>query len=181
MTICYRLGLSDTVLQDLSSEQKFNVLQQFCTIYRIPELCEVIDGQFYMFYYGEDSTITWMPYDDYFGEDLSRYVLENYQEWCGSMPYGFFPDINATIFIPFWEEDYKPRYVTPIDMPDTPLVGLNACGLDYLVASTDEYIKQVDELYDLYDCTKEDYLEIHSSLARMCKLADNYCMCLYAR
>jgi hypothetical protein len=182
MTLVYRLGLSGTILKDLSSDRKFDVLQGFCTIHQIPELCEVIDSQVYMFYYGSNGTITWTPLDDYFGGDLSSSTLENYQNWWNSMPYRFFPDLDANIFIPLWDdyENDKPKYVTPIALPNTSLDSLNACSLDYLRAEVREKIKLVDELYNLYDCHKEDYLEIFSELERMCRMAEDYRMCLYA-
>lgn len=182
MTLVYRLGLSDTILKDLPSEQKFEVLQRFCSIHKIPELSEVIDSQVYMFHYDSNSTITWIPYDDYFGEGLSSSIPENYQNWWSSMPYRFFPDIDADIFIPLWDdyENDKPKYVTPINLPSTPLEGHRACSLDYLAAEVRERIELVDELYDLYDCHKEDYLEIYATLARMYRIAEDYRMCLYA-
>ncbi|WP_019501833.1 hypothetical protein [Pseudanabaena sp. PCC 6802] len=179
MTLVYRLGLSDTILKALPSEQKFDVLQRFCTIHQIPELSEVIDGQVYMFFC-KDSVITWIPYDDYFGEDLSSSILEEYPNWWQSMPYRFFPDISADIFIPLWDENYKPKYVTPINLPSTPLEGHHACSLDYLAAEGREKFEMVDELYDLYDCHKEDYLEIYATLVRTCRMAEDYRMCLYA-
>jgi hypothetical protein len=135
-----------------------------------------------MFYYSSNGIITWIPLDNYFGEDMSSSILEAYQDWWSSMPYGFFPDIDANVFIPSWHdyENDKPKYVTAIALPSTPLDGLNACSLDYLAAAVREKIELVDELYNLYDCPKEDYLAIYATLARMCRMAENNRMCLYA-
>lgn len=173
MSMWYQLGLSQLYLAKLPSDQKFDILRQFCKKYRVPELCEVIDDQVYLFCYDSDLEIVSIPYDEYFGDrSSSRKILENYHNWCGSVPYGLdiLPDLNGDIFIPLWE-----GAETTIELPNTPLDGLCCAGVDYYLLPK---VRENIELVDKTDATKEAYLEINLSLKRICTIAETYGMCI---
>jgi hypothetical protein len=177
MSMSYQLGLCKGFLVGLTAAQKFDALKQFCKAHNIPELCEVIDDQVHMFCYDENGNIISIPYDEYFGGG-SSYILTNHHQWHGSVSYGldFFGNMQGDIIIPYCQSAE-----TKIDLHHTPLDGLFFSGLDYyLFPQAKENIERMEELYPLYSesCTKDEYLEINLSIARVCSIAENYRMCI---
>jgi hypothetical protein len=174
----YQLGLSQSLLSELPTDQKLEVLKRFCQAYNVPELAEVIDSKVYMFCYDESQNIIPMSYNEYFDGDVGNFISKSYHDWCGSVPYGLdiLPDMNAHILIPFWQ-----RAEIKIELPNTPLDGLFCSGVEcYLLPQVRENIELMEQTYPFSRVryTQQEYIEINSSLEQICTIAQNYRMCI---